>query len=72
MDPIDSYAALMSPDEVAKHMGVSVYTLKGWRRERKGPEYVKLGEGPNATVRYPRESLRRFLADNTITPAVTP
>lgn len=70
MDPLDAYGAYMSPAEVAQHMGVSIYTLKGWRREAKGPEYVKFGDGPNATVRYPRERLRQYLASNTVTPAV--
>jgi predicted DNA-binding transcriptional regulator AlpA len=70
MDPLDRYPAMMSPTQVGEFLGVSTITLKGWRRDGKGPQYVKLGDGPNATVRYPRSAVRTYLAERTVTPVV--
>lgn len=69
MDPLDEYPAMMSPHQAGAYLGVSVETLKGWRKRGGGPPYVKLGEGQSAAVRYPREDLRRYTEDNTVRPA---
>jgi hypothetical protein len=36
----------------ADHIGVSVDTIRRWRRLGTGPVYLKLGTGPKAPVRY--------------------
>lgn len=69
-DPLDKYPPLMSPREVSEFTGISVERLSGWRKSSQGPVYVKMGTGPNGSVRYPREDLRAFLAANTVRPAV--
>lgn len=71
MQPLDRYPQLMSPTEVSEYTGVSVDRLAHWRRSGRGPTYIKLGDGANGAVRYPREALRRYLADRTVTPGVT-
>ncbi len=49
----------LSPSQVADRLGVSVWALIVWRRQGKGPQFIKLG--PNS-VRYPRVDLDAFIA----------
>lgn len=44
--------ALLKPDEMATALNVSTQTLANWRSQGVGPEYLKLGAGKNAAVRY--------------------
>ena len=44
---------------VAKRLGISQWCLLVWRRQRKGPPFIRLG--PNS-VRYPEQILRAWLA----------
>jgi predicted site-specific integrase-resolvase len=71
IDPLDAYPPMMSAAEVAEYTGISVDRLNSWRKLGRGPIYVKMGEGPNGAVRYPRESLRQYVRANTVMPAVT-
>lgn len=70
MDPLDSYPAMMTAAQVFEFTGISIETLSGWRKTGRGPTYVKMGEGPNGAVRYPREDLRAYIKGNTVSPAV--
>lgn len=38
----------MTDHEAAEHLGLSVHTMRDWRRLNKGPKYHKLGR----SVRY--------------------
>lgn len=38
--------------QAAKRIGVSVQTLRAWRKSGDGPRYYRLGDGPYARVRY--------------------
>lgn len=67
-NPLDAYPAYMSPVQVAELLGLDVETLSGWRKTGRGPAYVKLGDAAKAPVRYPRENLRKYLSQRTVTP----
>lgn len=38
--------------EVAKILQVSEKTLIRWRAQKRGPDFIRLGDGPRAPVRY--------------------
>jgi len=43
---------------IAKYLGISSGTLRSWRCQGKGPEYIKIG----ATVFYDRNVIDQWLA----------
>lgn len=49
---------LMTEDEVAKALNISVASLRRWRVEQRGPLFVKVG----SLVRYRPEDLESWLA----------
>ena len=55
-------AALLIEREAAAHMGVSLQTIRRWRRERSGPPFVKFEKA----VRYRQEDLDLFIANAVI------
>jgi Helix-turn-helix domain len=54
-------STLLNEFKAAEALGLSVHTLRQWRSERKGPDFVKMG----AAVRYDGEALARFKEINT-------
>lgn len=56
-------AKLLTPDEVAKIIGVSYSTLERWRGERVGPPYIKLEK---RKTRYNSTDLEVWLAGRTV------
>ena len=54
--------ALLTEIDVAEHIGVSLQTVRRWRRERLGPPYVKI----EASVRYRQEDIDAFVAGSVI------
>lgn len=55
---------LTSPEEVAQLRNITVQTLANERARGKGPPFTKLGQ----KVMYPRDGLRKYIAENTVTP----
>ena len=55
---------LLTPDEVAKRLALSVKTLAGWRTRRCGPAYVKVG----SLVRYREDALGVWIEERTKLP----
>lgn len=49
---------LLTEEDVAKQLNVSVATLRRWRLERRGPQFIKVG----SLVRYRPEELEAWLA----------
>lgn len=47
---------------LAERWNISVRTLRGWRLQKKGPEYVKFGR----TVRYSIDTIIEYEKSNTI------
>ena len=57
---------LLSTNEAANVLGRSANTLKRWRYEGIGPEYVEM----NRRVRYDSAVLEEYIRQNTRTPSV--
>jgi hypothetical protein len=68
-DPLDGFPTMMTPADVAEYVQVSEVRLAAWRGKKVGPPWVKVGDGPNGAVRYPREDLRRYIEARTVRPA---
>lgn len=43
---------LLHPDEVAERYGITPETLSNWRREGKGPVFIRLGNGKRPRAMY--------------------
>lgn len=54
---------LMTPDEVAALLSKPVATLRQWRWQRIGPEYLKLEGG---SVRYRPEAVEEWLRKQAV------
>ncbi len=54
---------LLTPDEVAKQMGLSIETLAQWRSQGKGPMYVKISRN---CVRYRQSDLDGWVAERIV------
>lgn len=50
---------LLNPDAVARMLGVTRQTLGNWRKQNKGPDYIRL---PSGYIRYRRASVEALLA----------
>lgn len=44
---------LLTAKQVAERLQLSIWTLRNWRRDRKGPKYLRLGR----SVRYRLEDI---------------
>ncbi|GEM_PF-1345664 len=50
----------LTPGDLAQRWRMDVKTLSNWRVQGKGPAYVKLGEGRNTKVLYPKEAIEAY------------
>jgi len=55
---------LLNEHEAAQFLGLSVFTLRAWRSQRRGPVFVKLGRA----VRYRPDDLEAFLNEAAVKP----
>ena len=56
--PVSSFRAdLMSPQELADDLGLSLATLADWRSQGRGPAYLKVGR----KIWYPRNRVENWL-----------
>lgn len=53
---------LLTPEEVAQRLRVSVLTLANWRSAGRGPAFVKVGR----TVRYEESAIEAYLKQQTV------
>lgn len=51
---------LLTEHEVAEDLNLDVATLRRWRWAKKNLNYLKLGDGRNAAVRYEAEEVQRL------------
>lgn len=56
---------LLRPAEAAVLLTVHADTLARWRREGKGPRFVKFGTGRTAIIRYRREDLETYIDESS-------
>lgn len=57
----------LTPQQAGQYIGVTARTLIEWRRTGRGPEYVRLGNGPTGRVRYERAKLDAYMHSRTQT-----
>lgn len=43
--------------ELAQHLGISMPTVQRWRKEGKGPPYIKIGQ----IIRYEKQAVEAWL-----------
>lgn len=55
---------LFSADEVCSLLSVSIHTLRRWRREGRGPNYVRLGQND---VKYRAVDIQEWINNNLVT-----
>ena len=55
---------LMTEQEAAAHLGVSVSGMRKWRARQTGPKYAKFGK----IIRYRRSDLDAFVQSRIVTP----
>ena len=60
-DPND----LLDTEQTAALLGIKPNTLEIWRHKGKGPEFLKLGDTPQAPVRYFRSRVVEWLAERS-------
>jgi hypothetical protein len=53
----------LTSEEVAHLLRVQPATVAQWRWRRRGPDFVKLADGPAGKVRYERREVERFMKD---------
>lgn len=52
--------------QLASRWNISLRTLEHWRRDGKGPEYIKLGFGVTTKILYKRSVVEKFEAKSTV------
>jgi hypothetical protein len=52
---------LLDNEQTAALLGIKPNTLEIWRCKGRGPEYLKLGDTPQAPVRYLRSKVMEWL-----------
>ena len=62
MSPV-TFPLHLSEKEAAAYLGVSLSTVRRWRRGKIGPAYYRVGD----VLRYARGGLDAFIAKNTHT-----
>ncbi len=55
---------LLHPSQVAQRYEISDGTLANWRREGKGPRWIKLGDGKRPRVMYRMSDLIEWENDH--------
>lgn len=58
---------LITNKEAATLLKIQPNTLEIWRHQGKGPPFLKLGDAPNATVRYQRSAVIDWAAERAFT-----
>ena len=61
---------LLKESHVAERLGVSMPTLRSWRCRGIGPNFVKMGAGKKAPVRYSSIDIEQFIAQCRQVPPV--
>ena len=62
-DVMENGIRLLSEGATARMLAVSCAALRRWRRERRGPEFIRCGR----CIRYDLRSLEEFLKENSST-----
>jgi len=57
MNVVSTTDKLLTDRDLARHLQVSLATVRKWRLERRGPRWIKIGR----CVRYRPEDIRAFI-----------
>ena len=60
MDKLKIDGELISENTLTKLIDISVFTLRYWRQNNKGPKFVRL---ENGRIRYPRQEVQNWYED---------
>ena len=60
MDKLKFDGELISENTLTKLIDISVFTLRYWRQNNKGPKFVRL---ENGRIRYPRQEVQNWYED---------
>jgi len=63
--PIGGIETLLDTDEAARLLNVDEGTLKNWRSQGRGPDYVVIGGGGGRLVRYTPRALAEHIEAGT-------
>jgi len=58
---------LLTNEAAARLLSVKPNTLEIWRHKGKGPTFIKLGDSPQAPIRYLRRAVLAWLAERSFT-----
>ncbi|WP_371826994.1 helix-turn-helix transcriptional regulator [Microvirga sp. VF16] len=53
---------LLTTENVAELLGVAPATLIWWRSQKQGPNWLRLGRGTRAPIRYRPEAIEAYIA----------
>lgn len=56
---------LLTNEEAAALLGIKPNTLEIWRYKGRGPPFIKLGDAPQAAVRYIRSAVTDWVAQRS-------
>ncbi|MFI7452335.1 helix-turn-helix transcriptional regulator [Nonomuraea sp. NPDC049714] len=59
--------SLATTAEVAEYLAEDERTLEKWRYQRRGPRWIKMGDGRTAPVRYRWSDVEKWLDERTVT-----
>ena len=60
MDKLKIDGEVISENTLTKLIDISVFTLRYWRQNNKGPKFVRL---ENGRIRYPRQEVQNLYED---------
>ena len=55
---------LLTTKQLSERWGITEHGLRKRRMQGSGPQYVKLGEGRNAPIRYRVEDIEKYEKEN--------
>lgn len=59
---MESKENLLTTEEAAAVLGMSEQTMRIWRMDKKGPNYIRI----NRSIRYRRDDLDEFVANRMV------
>ena len=58
---------ILTPEQTAEIIGVSISTLYNWRVQGVGPQFRKNGNGKRAKIMYPKRAVAEFMTETQLT-----
>ena len=58
---------ILSPEQTAEIIGVSISTLYNWRVQGVGPQFRKNSNGKRAKIMYPKRAIAEFMTETQLT-----